>query len=570
MKLSSFANIPKKLNLLLSRKQKLHLFILILFTLFLSVMETVGISAIMPFITVASNPAVLDEGVYKEVFNFLGFNSKTSFIVTFGFLLVGFYFFRMVYNVGYTYIINKFSLGTHRGFSLNLFKIFFKIPYRNFVQKNIGEIIYIISGETGRTSNLILNVMQVLSESFTVLMIYVLMIFVNWRMTLVLTGLLSIVAYLIVTILIRRTRRQGVKLTEASLKQSRIFRESFDNFKFIKLRGSEKDKIDKFQTSAKAVARASIISTTLGVLPRNILENIGFSMLICVVIFIFWKMDSPQSVIPIISMYAIALYRMLPALNRMLSAVNNIAYNQNSLDNVYNAVHQETENEGSSTISFDNYINIDSIFFRYNTGAEVLKNISFKINKGESIAVTGESGSGKSTLVDILIGIHKPNSGTLFIDDIPLTSENIRSWRNKIGYIPQNIYLFDGTVAENVAFSSELDEEKLINVLKMANIWDFLKKNNGIHTNVGEGGIQLSGGQKQRIGIARALYTNPEVLVLDEATSSLDNETEGRIMDEIYSVSKDKTLIVIAHRLTTVERCKRHIVIEDGKIRVQG
>ena len=566
MKISYFTKTLKKLNLLLTSKQKLYLFILLMLTLFLSFIETIGISTIMPFITVASNPEVLDEGTFKDVYNFLGFTSKTSFIVTFGFLLVAFYFFRMIYNVAYTYTINKFSLGTHRKFTLNLFKIFFSIPYKNYVQKNSGEIIYLISGETSRISRLLLNVIQLLSEAFTVLMIYIVMVFVNWRMTLVLTVFLVLVIYFIVTVLIRKTRRQGIKLTEASLRLSRIFREAFDNFKFIKLRGNEKVYYNNCDNAAQAVARANIISSTLGVLPRNILENIGFSMLICVVIFIFWKMDSPQSVIPIISMYALALYRMLPAMNRMLADINAIAYNSNSLDIVYEAFCQETEYDGNEKISFNKSINLDSVSFKYNTGTEVLKNISFTLNKGDSIAITGESGTGKSTLVDILIGINKPNSGSMYIDDIKLSSENIRSWRSKIGYIPQNIYLFDGTVAENVTFSSKFDEDHLIRTLKIANIWDFLEKIKGIHTNVGEGGIQLSGGQKQRIGIARALYSNPEILVLDEATSSLDNETERKIMDEIYSVSKDKTLIVIAHRLTTVERCKKHIVIEDGRI----
>jgi ATP-binding cassette subfamily B protein/ATP-binding cassette subfamily C protein len=200
------------------------------------------------------------------------------------------------------------------------------------------------------------------------------------------------------------------------------------------------------------------------------------------------------------------------------------------------------------------------------TGGTVIKNISFEINIGEKVAVTGESGSGKTTLVDIIIGIYRPLQGSLYVDNVLIDKANIRSWRSKIGYIPQNIYLFDGTVAENVCFGYKPDEDKVIRVLKKVKIWDFLETKEGINTLVGEGGLQLSGGQKQRIGIARALYNDPEILVLDEATSSLDNNTEAQIMDEIYDVSGNKTLIIIAHRLSTVERCNKRIHIEDGKI----
>jgi ABC-type multidrug transport system fused ATPase/permease subunit len=183
------------------------------------------------------------------------------------------------------------------------------------------------------------------------------------------------------------------------------------------------------------------------------------------------------------------------------------------------------------------------------------------------VAFIGESGSGKTTLADIIIGIYRPQKGALYADNTLINNSNILSWRAKIGYIPQNIYLFDGTVAENVSFGSKYDNEKLIIALKKAKIWDFLESKDGASTRVGEGGIQLSGGQQQRIGIARALYNNPDILVLDEATSSLDDATESQIMEEIYDLSGNITLIIIAHRLSTVERCDRKIMIEDGKIK---
>jgi len=567
MDLKTLINIPKKLKALLNKKQKIFLLLLFGLTIFLSFIETVGVSAIMPFITVASNPAALDDGVYKKIYENLKFTDKNSFIIYFGIAIICFYIFRSLFNIAYNYILNKYSLGTYRHFSLKIFKIFCTIPYKNFVQKNSGEMIQIIVGETSRVSRLLSVCLLIFSELFTVLMLYSLIIAVSWQMSLILTAVLAVIVYFVVTFLLKITSRQGKKTTLANMKLSRILHEALYNFKFIKLRSKENEYLTNFEASAKTVARANIISTTLGILPRNFLENFGFSLLIGVVIFITWKIGSPAMIIPIISMYALALYRMLPAINRMLGYLNDIAYNNNALNVVYDAVNQETETEGDKKVTFLKSIKIDSVKFRYNTGNDIIKNAFLEIKKGDSIAITGESGCGKSTLVDILIGIHKPNSGDIYIDDTKITNENIRSWRNKIGYIPQNIYLFDGTVAENVTFSSQYDEERLIKSLKMANIWNFLEKNKGLNTLVGEGGIQLSGGQKQRVGIARAIYNNPDVLVLDEATSSLDNETEEKIMEEIYEISENKTLIIIAHRLTTVERCKRKIVIEDGKIR---
>ncbi|GHT91821.1 multidrug transporter [Spirochaetia bacterium] len=566
MQISSLKTIPKKLNVLLSKKHKIFLGLLFCLAIFLSIIETIGVSIIMPFISIASNPAILEEGRFKIIYDFFGFTQIKTFITVFGISIICFYFFRSVYNTAYIYILSKFSMRIYRDFMLKVFEIFFSIPYRTYVQKNTGEIIHIINGETNNTGQLILNVLLLFSEFFTLLILYGFLVAVNWKMTLVLTVILTLAVLFIFMFLVRNVRRQGVKTTEAQMKQSRVLHEAFGNFKFVKLRGNKQDYIKRCDFSIRAVSRATTITTTLGSLPRSILENIGFSLLIGAIIVIIWKMNAPERVIPIISMYALALYRMLPAITRMLGNINNIAYSQRSLDIIYDVLGQETEIEGNASISFEKAIRVEDIFFKYLTGNDVLQNISFEIHKGESIAITGESGGGKSTLADIIIGINKPTAGTLYVDGIKITSENICSWRSKIGYIPQSIYLFDGTIAENVTFSSEHNKDRLVKILKMANIWDFLEKKDGIHTLVGEGGIQLSGGQKQRVGIARALYTNPEVLVLDEATSALDNENESKIMNEIYSLSKDKTLIVIAHRLSTVERCSRRLVIENGRI----
>ena len=197
---------------------------------------------------------------------------------------------------------------------------------------------------------------------------------------------------------------------------------------------------------------------------------------------------------------------------------------------------------------------------------KVLDGITLDIEEGKVTAVLGESGSGKTTLVDLITGLYKPKNGSMYLDNIKLEDKNIGYWRQSIGYIPQEVYLFDGTIEDNVVFNREYSEDKLIESLKKARIWEFLKRKEGIKTIVGDRGIMLSGGQKQRIAIARALYDNPEVLVLDEATSALDNETEEEIMKEIYDVSKDRTLIIVAHRLTTLKDCDRIFVINNGEV----
>jgi ATP-binding cassette subfamily B protein/ATP-binding cassette subfamily C protein len=556
--------ILKKLNSILERRRKFYLVLLFFLSVLLSMVETIGVSAVMPFISAASNPGVIDSGWYKYFYDLFGFEGKNSFVISFGAVIILFYVFRSLFNIFYNYLINKFSLGTFRHFAARLFKTYLALPYKVYVQKNPSVFHEMISGEANNLSELLLRVLKAFSESFTVLFLYLFMILVNWRMTLVLTFILILLVLIVFTTLIRINKKLGEKRYAASVKLSRTIWETFGNFKFIKLKGNE-DKIYRvFNDSAASLSHTSITSSTLETIPKNVLENLGFSLLIAVVCFILWRYNSAAMVIPVISMYALALYRMLPAVNHILEHLNAIAFREQSLHMIYGDLNLETDNEGYSPVAFTRSIRGENLWFRYLKGEDVLRDISLEIRSGEKIAFVGESGSGKTTLVDILIGIYRPTRGSIYVDDVLIDHANIRSWRGKIGYIPQSIYLFDGTVAENVAFGSDYDGEKIIQVLKKAKIWNFLESKEGLGTLVGEGGIQLSGGQKQRIGIARALYSDPEILVLDEATSSLDDETESQIMDEIYDVSGSKTLIIIAHRLSTVERCDRRIQIEAG------
>jgi len=565
-KVKALLSVPGSLFSLLNRRQKITFCILLFLTIGYSIIETIGISAIMPFISLASEPGLLASGWYKKAFNFAGFDGFEPFIMAFGVLIIFFYFFRAIYTSLLTYFINRFSLNIYKYLSKNVLKTILSISYKVYVQKNSAEQIRTITGETNDVGKIVLSVLKLLSELFPVILIFVVIVILNWKITLIITFVLLLMLLIILPLLTKINKKLGKKRLESGKLGYRLLYESLGNIKFIKLKGNEEGILQTYENTTAVIAHTEVLSNVLGALPKGILESVGFSLLIAGVMFYIKIYHDAAAAIPIITMYALALYRILPSIYRIMQNIGEIAYLEKTLESVNESLRQTTEKEESAPLDFNHSIRLENIFFKYLTGNEVINDVSFIVKKGEKIAITGESGGGKSTLIDIITGIHKPVSGKIIIDDTVLTDKNIRSWRKKIGYIPQSIYLFDGTVAENVSFGSVPDNDKIIKALQKANIWDFLSQKNGLKTCVGDGGIQLSGGQQQRIGIARALYDDPEVLILDEATSSLDNETEKKIMDEIYSVSENKTLIVIAHRLSTVERCDRRISIENGRI----
>ena len=557
----------KKLLAITTRQEKKNFIILIFMSIFLSIIETVGISAIMPFITLASDPSKIVSNKYsKMVYDFFEFSTTTNFMIFFGLFLISFYIFRAIYSIFYNYILNKFAFGRFHAFAFRLFKNYTNLPYKRFVKRNSAELIKTIVNEASNLSFYIQSLLLMFSEFFTVVLLYALLLLMDWKMTLVLTILLGAKVLFLLFFLKKRIEKEGTRRSTMQSKFYKILNETFGNFKIIKLIQNEEKLYSEFSSISHGYAKANIVSNTLNQLPRLSLETIGFSVLIGIVVYVLFEYNDASFVLPIISMYALALYRILPALNRILSNYNTLLFLSNSLDIVYSDLSYTPQTEGKDFIDFKNKIELTNVSFEYNKNKKVLENINISINKGDKVAFVGESGSGKSTLVDLIIGLYKPLSGEIVIDDKELTSDNVKSYRSKVGYIPQSIYLFDGTVGENVAFGYEYDKEKIIEVLKKANIYDFLSSKEGIDTLVGDGGIQLSGGQKQRIGIARALYSDPEILVLDEATSALDNETEAKIMDEIYETSQDKTLLIIAHRLSTIERCDRKIMLSNGKI----
>ncbi len=557
-----------KLGSILTKRDKNFFLLLVVFSIFVSLIEVIGISAIMPFLSIAIDFNYIHTNEYiSKIYTYFRFSNDVNFIVSFGLFLFFFYIARSALNIYYTYLMAKFSQGRYHLIVCNLFKNYMGMPYKVFVKKNSSNLTKTIISEAVNLATFLSSLLLMVSEIFIVVFIYSMMLFVNYQVTLLVTIFLMINAILLLKLISTRVKKHGNNRAKIQQFFYEIVNKSFGNFKFIKLQTNENFVVNELKNASYNYAQTNVIAQTLIQIPKFFLEAIAFGLIILIVLYLIIQYRTNISeLVGILSMFILALYRLMPSVNRIISSYNNVMFVYKSLDIIANDLKNNSENLGNDNIIFKHNIEIENLKFEYEENKPVLDNINLTIKKGAKIAFIGESGSGKSTLVDIITGLYKPSSGKIKIDSVILDDSNTKNWRSKIGYIPQSVYLFDGTVEHNVTFGNTYNEEKVIKCLKQARIYNFLEKKNGLRTIVGEGGIMLSGGQKQRIAIARALYTEPEVLVLDEATSALDDETEGEIMNEIYEISKDKTLIIIAHRLSTIQKCDITYKLINGNI----
>jgi ATP-binding cassette, subfamily B, bacterial PglK len=563
----------QKLSSLLDKKDQSRLIWLVFFSVFISLIETIGISAIMPFIDIATNFSNIHSNQYYQwVFDFFGFSNEVNFAIVFGFFLLTFYIFRGWVNLLYSYSMAIFSQNLYALTTKKLFKTYLTMPYQVFTNKNSSSLTKVVITEASLMSGVVRSFLLMVSEIFVVIFLYALMLLASWKITLIFTAILIMKAIFLTKKVSSRMKIAGVIREKVQSEMYEIVNQLFGNFKHIKLQDRHRLAVSngKFSTVADQYAKANTTRIFLDSVPKLLLETSGFSLVVVLLIFSLYSSQSNVShIIPTLSLFILALYRLLPSINRIISGYNTFVYYHKSIDAVDEILRVSQEDLGDETIEFNQKIQLKNVSFAYDEKL-IIENINLTVNKGEKIAFIGESGSGKSTLIDLIIGLYQPNQGEMKIDDVLVNESNLQNWRSQIGYISQQIYLFDGTIEENVCFGRKLDRSLLEKVLKQANIFDFLQTKQGVDALVGEGGIQLSGGQKQRIAIARALYGEPEILVLDEATSALDNETESKIMDEIYQISQDKTLFIIAHRLSTIKDCDKIYQLENGTLNVQN
>lgn len=547
----------KKINIILSRDEKKFLIGLVFFSIFVSLIETLAVSILMPFISAASSFKFVEDNQYMmAVYQFFNLNSPIQFVVIFGIFLFFFYIFRSIMNIFYYYMLSKFSEGRYFSISRQLFKKYLSLDYQKFNSLNTAHLTKIIINEASYFTQVISSLLVMISEVFVIIFIYVLLLYVDWKSTF----FLSIVLVLVVGLLLRKiTKLIKTKGRERELYQRKIYdvlSASFGNYKVIKLFSNKDNVVDNFTNVSKKLVHSNIVFETSSHIPRLLLDALGFASLSLLITFLVWRYNADISLfMPVLSLYILALYRLLPSVHRIIVRYNKIMYYSQAIELVHRELEYKNENLGNENIVFQNKILFDDVSFSYTNNENILENINLIIKRGDSIGIVGESGSGKSTFVDMLLGLNLPGSGTVMIDNQQLSMNNLVSWRKQIGYIPQKIYLFDGSVGDNIVFGREYDESRLVKVLQKVKLWELFVNKEGINTEVGEGGKLLSGGQQQRVAIARALYGEPDILILDEATSSLDVKIEMDIMNEIYNLTEEKTLIIISHNENILKKC---------------
>jgi ABC-type multidrug transport system fused ATPase/permease subunit len=562
----------QKINCILDTQDRYHIIKLAIFTIVFALIETSAVALIMPFIAIATDFKTIEENEYLHgLYTLIEPDTQIDFILTLGIALILFYIFRFCISLLYNYQISKFARGKYAELSTKLLTLTMEVSYDNFTSKNSSELTKNIIQETQNFSTSILYFMNLLSELLVFICIYCVMLYVHYQLTLVITLLFGFCVLILHKTASKELRKQGRIREQCQKEFFAMTASSFGNFKLLKLIKSGHFLIDEFKKTNIRFFKSNIYKDIYSIVPKYFIETFAFILLLgSIVLLIYIEQSDISSYMALFSLFAVSLYRLMPSLSKIINNYNALIYNYRSIDILYELLHEKIEIYGVESIDFQNYIELKDVSFAYNNTNNklVLDKINMKINKNDKIAFIGASGSGKSTLVDLLIGIHQQSSGSFIVDAQTLENRHILSWRYKVGYIPQNVYLFDGTVAENIALGLKVDEKKVCDVLKKAKIYDYLTHQlEGIHTHVGDAGLKLSGGQKQRIAIARALYKDPEILVLDEATSALDEATEAKIMEEIYELSADKTLFIIAHRLSTIQNCNKVFRVENKTIR---
>lgn len=558
------------MRFLLTKEEKIKWLGIVGFALCSSFFEVITASVIVVFAQVLNQPELGEK-----------YLSKCGFV---GDLSVGRSILYLAIIVGMLYLVKNIIAGIeafYQNFSVQKMNYHFKnrllhryaeADYAFYLTRNSSLGLAVVGGDAELMFSAgMLSIAMILSEGFVFVFLILMMVCMNPTLALMIFAIGAILGAVIVKGLLPLFYRWGKGLQEASLLCNQNLLQFFHGFKEIILFGKREAFVGAYQECSLKKSRVQALQTATNVMPRLVIETLFVGIFVFAIAILCFDHESPIQMIGILGGYLYAGFRLMPGLNRIINQLNVFKGAIPSIDRVYNeynAVVAKEHYENLPDFQFEKSIDLKDVSFRYpSTEKDALSNVSLNIEKGQSIGIVGETGSGKSTLVDLILGLLKPYQGMVHVDN--KFTVNSYQWHQKIGYVSQSIYLVDDTIAANVAFGEkEIDGDRLNSAINASQLRKFIDNlPEGERTIVGERGIRLSGGERQRIAIARALYRDPEVLIFDEATSALDNETEAKLMETIRSVSKNRTVIMIAHRLTTLKDCDRIIVMEKGKIK---
>lgn len=566
----------KKLGYILTAKEKRQVVVLLFMVVIGSFLELAGVSIFMPFINVIMDMDTIQETPYLSyIYNYFGFKNNSHFIVAIAGVIIFVYIFKNLYLAIEKNIIYKYSYKIQQRTSTGLLKSYLEEPYTFHLNKNVAELQRSMQEDTDLFTKGIIHVLELIAELVVCMVIGIYLFFVSKSITIIVVG-----AMLICTLVFTRTIKKYVKTIgqENQAYKGKLYQwmnQALGGVKEIKVLNREEYFIDNYNEYFKKYIVGLRISRLFGVLPKYIVETVCMvGLLIAIIVKILFGQKEILEFLPQLSVFAVAAFRLMPSVGKINEHFSCTLYSLPSLELIYNdlkAVEEAKtkEKKTDKEWSLKEKITLSHVRYHYPDSEEnVLMDVSMEIKKGNTVAVIGASGAGKTTVIDILLGLLEPQYGKLFADDMDI-QKNMSTWQKEIGYIPQVIYLSDDTIRNNIAFGvkeEDISDEAIVAALKQAQLYEFVRNlPEGLDTFVGDRGVRLSGGQRQRIGIARALYHNPEILVLDEATSALDNETETAVMEAINSLQGLKTMIIIAHRLTTIQNADVIYEIIGGK-----
>ncbi len=566
---------------LLEKSDKIRFVTLVIGILLTSIMNIGGVASVMPFIEVLTTSGnEITNPVVAEVFTRLGIQMSRATIVWMGIGVMALFLVGNSLLALVTWKSIVFARAVAYGLTTRLFARYLRQPYSFYLNHNTSELMKNLFGEINSIINGVLKpLVELMVEGVLALALVVFLVIVDPIIALAALALLGGGYGLIFVVFRRMLNRASKTKVRRNRDRYRVVSDAFGAIKELKLLSLERRYIELYDGISNRFEIAKGRIQGIAKLPRYALEALAFGGILGLALVLFVRGGSATSVLPLMSAYAVAGYKLLPALQRVFAAFAHIRGSHASTELVVHELRRAAPPlapvMGPETVPFGDAIDLQNVTFNYEgTQRPALTDISLKIRKNTTVGIVGPTGCGKTTLVDVILGLHTAQSGTITVDGNRITTDNLSGWQRHFGYVPQFIYLSDTSVTRNIAFGvpdEEIDHERVRFAAQLANLHDFvLSLDDGYETQLGERGVRLSGGQRQRVGIARALYRDPDILVFDEATSALDTHTEIAVMDAIAKLMHEKTIIIIAHRLSTLRDADNIFVLRDGRIEVEG